>query len=76
MGDVVVLGGYWILMSSDVVIVDVGIIIGSIGVFGILLMVEGLMDKLFLYIGGVMMIWLVGGYDLCCLLDLCMKVVV
>lgn len=36
MGNIVVFGGYWIFMNVDWIVVEVNIIIGFIGVFGVL----------------------------------------
>ena len=63
MGDVAASGGYWIAMSSDLVIADPATITGSIGVFGMLPTGDKLLDKLGVHTGGTTTAWLAGAYD-------------
>ena len=63
MGDVAASGGYWISMSSDLVIADPATITGSIGVFAMLPTADKLLDKLSVHTGGYATTWLAGGFD-------------
>ena len=63
MGDVAASGGYWISMSSDVVMADPATITGSIGVFGMLPTGDKLLDKLGVHTGGVTTTWFASAYD-------------
>jgi protease-4 len=63
MGDVAASGGYWISMSSDLVMADPATITGSIGVFGMLPTGDKLLDKLGIHTGGTTTTWLAGAYD-------------
>ena len=63
MGDVAASGGYWISMSSDLVMADPATITGSSGVFGMLPTGDKLPDKLGIHTGGTTTTWLAGAYD-------------
>ena len=63
MGDVAASGGYWISMSSDLVMADPATVTGSIGVFGMLPTGDKLLDKLGVHTGGTTTNWLTGAYD-------------
>ena len=63
MGDVAASGGYWISMSSDLVMADPATVTGSIGVFGMLPTGDKLLDKLGVHTGGTTTTWLAGAYD-------------
>ena len=63
MGDVAASGGYWISMSSDLVMADPSTVTGSIGVFAILPTADKLLDKLSVHTGGYGTTWLAGGFD-------------
>lgn len=45
MGDVVVSGGYWILMNVDCIFVELNIIIGLIGIFGMYYLIFDMLVK-------------------------------
>lgn len=70
MGDLVVFGGYWISMNVDCIYVDLLIIIGLIGIFGMVLNFSCVLDKIGVYIDGVGIICFVGVFDVICLMDL------
>lgn len=63
MGDVAASGGYWISLSSDLVIADPATITGSIGVFAMLPTGDKLLDKLGIHTGGTTTTWFASAYD-------------
>lgn len=60
MGGFVVLGGYWVLMLGDVIFVELGMIMGLIGIFGIILLFENMLVKIGVIIDGVKIMLLLG----------------
>lgn len=53
MGDVAASGGYWISMNADRIYAEPNTITGSIGIFGMLFNMPGLLDKLSVHSDGV-----------------------
>lgn len=59
MGGMVVFGGYWIFMLVNYIVVNFSILIGSIGIFGVIIIVENSLDLIGVYIDGVLILLLV-----------------
>lgn len=59
MGGMVVFGGYWIFMLVNYIVVNFSILIGFIGIFGVIIIVENSLDLIGVYIDGVLTLLLV-----------------
>lgn len=59
MGGMVVFGGYWIFMLVNYIVVNFSILIGFIGIFGVIIIVENSLDLIGVYIDGVLILLLV-----------------
>lgn len=59
MGGMVVFGGYWIFTLVNYIVVNFSILIGFIGIFGVIIIVENSLDLIGVYIDGVLTLLLV-----------------
>lgn len=59
MGGMVVFGGYWIFTLVNYIVVNFSILIGFIGIFGVIIIVENSLDLIGVYIDGVLILLLV-----------------
>lgn len=59
MGGMAVFGGYWIFTLVNYIVVNFSILIGFIGIFGVIIIVENSLDSIGVYIDGVLILSLV-----------------
>lgn len=59
MGGMVVLGGYWIVVISDKILVDKNMFIGLIGIFGVMFNLEKIVKNLGIWEDGIVILLLV-----------------
>jgi protease-4 len=69
MGDLAASGGYWISMTSDMIISEPTTITGSIGIFGLFPDVSAAADKIGVHSDGTTTTWLAGAMDIARPLD-------
>lgn len=56
MGGMAVFGGYWIFTLVNYIVVNFSILIGFIGIFGVIIIVENSLDSIGVYIDGVLIL--------------------